>query len=183
MSTGIRQFKTIHDVVAAAKKRTLNVAVSRLPTQTSIGVLALGDATGARFNLIPYGGGNPTYIAVLNGEVDIGAGPMIGVMTLIEKFKILGVFNRKQNLYADVSENAPTINSVFGIDHPGPLHLAGLGRPHRMGRQEPGTVRHAGADRASRRTRRKRSARVTARPAPTAATWSMATARLARNSR
>jgi tripartite-type tricarboxylate transporter receptor subunit TctC len=111
-------YKTIEDVVAAAKKRMLNVAVSRLPTQTSIAALALGEATGARFNLIPYGGGNPTYIAVLNGEVDIGASPMVGVMTLIEKFKVLGVFNRKQNVYADLTDNAPTINSVFGIDIP-----------------------------------------------------------------
>ncbi len=110
--------KTIEDVVAAAKKRTLNVAVSRLPTQTSIAVLALADATGSRYNLIPYGGGNPTYIAVLNGEAEIGAGPMVGVMTLIDKFKILGVFNRKQNVYAALSENAPTVNSVFGIDIP-----------------------------------------------------------------
>jgi tripartite-type tricarboxylate transporter receptor subunit TctC len=111
-------FKTIEDVVAAAKKRTLNVAVSRIPTQTSIAVLALADATGSRYNLIPYGGGNPTYIAVLNGEAEIGAGPMVGVMTLIEKFRILGVFNRKQNVYAKLSENAPTVNSVFGIDIP-----------------------------------------------------------------
>ena len=118
MSGANSPFKTIQDVVNAAKKRVLNVAVSRIPTQTSIAVLALGDATGSRYNLIPYGGGNPTYIAVLNGEVDIGASPMIGVMTLMEKFKILGVFNRKQNLYADVSENAPTVNSVFGTDIP-----------------------------------------------------------------
>ena len=111
-------YKTIEDVVAAGKKRMLNVAVSRLPTQTSIATLALGEATGARFNLIPYGGGNPTYIAVLNGEVDIGASPMVGVMTLIEKFKVLGVFNRKQNVYADLTENAPIVNKVFGIDIP-----------------------------------------------------------------
>jgi tripartite-type tricarboxylate transporter receptor subunit TctC len=111
-------YKTIEDVVAAGKKRMLNVAVSRLPTQTSIATLALGEATGARFNLIPYGGGNPTYIAVLNGEVDIGASPMVGVMTLIEKFKVLGVFNRQKNVYADLTENAPTVNKVFGIDIP-----------------------------------------------------------------
>jgi tripartite-type tricarboxylate transporter receptor subunit TctC len=111
-------FKTIQDVVAAAKKRTLNVAVSRIPTQTSIAVLSLADATGSTFNLIPYGGGNPTYIAVLNGEVDVGAGPMVGVMTLIEKFKVLGVFNRKRNIYAGLTENAPTVNAVFGIDIP-----------------------------------------------------------------
>ena len=111
-------FKTIEEVVTAAKKRTLNVSVSRLPTQTSIGVLALAEATGTQFNLIPYGGGNPSYIAVLNGEVDIGAGPMVGVMTLIDKFKVLGVFNRKQNVYADLTEDAPTINKTFGIDLP-----------------------------------------------------------------
>jgi tripartite-type tricarboxylate transporter receptor subunit TctC len=111
-------FKTIQEVVNAAKKRVLNCSVSRLPTQTSIGVLALGEATESRYNLIPYGGGNPSYIAVLNGEVDIGAGPMVGVMTLAEKFKILGVFNRKQNVYAALSENAPTINSVFQINIP-----------------------------------------------------------------
>ena len=111
-------YKTIEDVVAAGKKRMLNVAVSRLPTQTSIATLALGEATGARFNLIPYGGGNPTYIAVMNGEVDIGASPMVGVMTLIEKFKVLGVFNRKENVYADLTEDAPIVNKVFGIDIP-----------------------------------------------------------------
>ncbi|MCC6891033.1 MAG: hypothetical protein IT536_21095 [Hyphomicrobiales bacterium] len=111
-------FRTIEELVAAARKRTLNVAVSRLPTQTSIAVLALAEATGSRYNLIPYGGGNPTYIAVLNGEAEVGAGPMVGVMTLIDKFRILGVFNRKQNVYAGLSENAPTVNSVFGIDIP-----------------------------------------------------------------
>jgi len=110
--------KSIEQVVDAAKKRALNVAVSRIPHPCSIGLLALGEATKSRYNLIPYGGGNPTYIAVLNGEVDIGASPMVGVMTLIEKFKVLGVFNRKQNVYADLTENAPTINSVFGIDIP-----------------------------------------------------------------
>jgi tripartite-type tricarboxylate transporter receptor subunit TctC len=111
-------FKTIQQVIEAAKKKTLNVSVSRLPTQTSIGVLALAEATGARFNLIPYGGGNPSYIAVLNGEVDVGAGPMVGVMTLRDKFKVLGVFNRKENRYAELSENAPTMNAVFGTNIP-----------------------------------------------------------------
>jgi hypothetical protein len=43
---------------------------------------------------------------------------MVGVMTLIEKFRILGVFNRKQNVYAALTEDAPTVNKVFGIDIP-----------------------------------------------------------------
>ncbi|MGH6769913.1 MAG: Bug family tripartite tricarboxylate transporter substrate binding protein [Xanthobacteraceae bacterium] len=111
-------FKTAKQVVDAAKKKTLNVGVSRIPHPASIALLALGEATGSTYNLIPYGGGNPTYIAVLNGEVDIGALPISGVIALKDKFKVLGVFNRKENRYAALSENAPTINSVFGVNVP-----------------------------------------------------------------
>src|SRR5919108_6238139 len=53
-------FKRIEDLVEEAKKRVVNVAVSRLPHPASIGILALGSATKAKFNLVPYGGGNPT---------------------------------------------------------------------------------------------------------------------------
>ena len=55
---------------------------------------------------------------ILNGEADIGALPMTGVLTLSEKFKVLGVFNRTKNNFADLSENAPLINKVFGTDIP-----------------------------------------------------------------
>ncbi len=55
-------FKRIEDLVAEAKKRAVNVAVSRLPHPASIGMLALGNAQKARFNLVPYGGGNPTMV-------------------------------------------------------------------------------------------------------------------------
>jgi tripartite-type tricarboxylate transporter receptor subunit TctC len=112
------QFKDIKQVVDAAKKKTINVAVSRIPHPASIGVLALGEATGGSFNLIPYGGGNPTYIAMLSGETDVGALPISGVLALKDKFRVLGVFNRKENRYAKLSENAPTINSVFKTSIP-----------------------------------------------------------------
>ena len=63
--------------------------------------------------LIPYGGGNPTNVAVINGEADIGALPIAGVVRLPEKLKVLGVFNRTENLFAGLTENAPTINSAI----------------------------------------------------------------------
>jgi hypothetical protein len=40
------------------------------------------------------------------------------VLTLSEKFKVLGVFNRTKNNFADLSENAPLINKVFGTNIP-----------------------------------------------------------------
>ncbi len=111
------KFKRIEDVVAEAKKRTVNVAVSRLPHPASIGLLALGVATGAKFNLVPYGGGNPTSIAVLNGEADCGALPIAGVITQKDTLKVLGIFNDHHKM-AKYSENAPAINKVFGTKIP-----------------------------------------------------------------
>jgi hypothetical protein len=110
-------FKRVEDLVAEAKKRSINVAVSRLPHPASIGMLALGAALKAKFNLVPYGGGNPTSVAVLNGEVDCGALPIAGVITQKDQMRVLGVFN-DENKMAKYSENAPAINAVFGTKLP-----------------------------------------------------------------
>ena len=110
-------FKKIEDVVAEAKKRVLNTATSRIPHPASIGILQLGRETNSRYNLIPFGGGNPTQIAVLSGEVDIGVLPITGVVRLMDKFRVLGVFN-KSNIFAKETDNAPPINKVLGTKVP-----------------------------------------------------------------
>jgi tripartite-type tricarboxylate transporter receptor subunit TctC len=111
-------FKRIEDVVAEAKRRTVNVAVSRLPHPASIGMLALGNAAKARFNLVPYGGGNPAQVAVLNGEVDCAALPIAGPTTLGDQVRILAVFNDDASKMAKYSGNAPAVNAVFGTRLP-----------------------------------------------------------------
>jgi tripartite-type tricarboxylate transporter receptor subunit TctC len=113
-------FRRIEDVVDAAKKRAVNVAVTRLPHPASIGMLALGSAVKARFNLVPYGGGNPATVAVMNGEVDCGAQPVAGIVTLGEQMRILGVFN-DDNKLGRYTNNAPPVNKVFGTKIP-PLY-------------------------------------------------------------
>lgn len=110
-------FKRIEDLVAEAKKRTVTVATSRLPHPGSIGVLALGDATGAKFNLVPYGGGNPTMVATLNGEVDAGVLPVAEPIKIGDKVRVLTVFN-ETNLLADKTGDAPPVNKVFGTKIP-----------------------------------------------------------------
>jgi tripartite-type tricarboxylate transporter receptor subunit TctC len=111
------KFQRIEDLVAEAKKRTVNVAVSRLPHPASIGVLALGSATGARFNLVPYGGGNPTSVAVLNGEADCGALPIAGVVAQKDTLKVVGIFNDDHKM-GGYTDNAPAVNKVFGTKIP-----------------------------------------------------------------
>jgi tripartite-type tricarboxylate transporter receptor subunit TctC len=110
-------FKRIEDVVAEGKKRRLNVATSRIPHPASIGILSLGKETKSQFNLVPFGGGNPTQVAVINGEVDLGVLPIAGIVRLKDQFRILGVFN-KENILKEQSGNAPPINAVFGTRIP-----------------------------------------------------------------
>jgi tripartite-type tricarboxylate transporter receptor subunit TctC len=109
--------RRLEDLAAEGKKRTVNVAVSRLPHPASIGMLALGKAIKARFNLVPYGGGNPTQVAVLNGEADCGALPLAGVVALGDQVRVLGVFNDDFKL-GSYANNAPPVNKVFGTDLP-----------------------------------------------------------------
>ena len=110
-------FRRIEDVVAEGKRRTVSVAVSRLPHPASIGMLALGDATKAKFNLVPYAGGNATSVAVMNGEVDCGALPIAGVVAIGDQMRILGVFN-DDNKMGRYTNNAPSVNAVFGTRIP-----------------------------------------------------------------
>lgn len=114
-------FKRLEDLVTEGRKRAVNVAVSRLPHPASIGMLALGNATKARFNLVPYGGGNPTSVAVMNGEADAGALPIAGVAALGDQMRILGIFNDDAAKMAKYSGNAPSVNKVFGTKIP-PLY-------------------------------------------------------------
>jgi tripartite-type tricarboxylate transporter receptor subunit TctC len=110
-------FKTIEDLVAEGKKRTITMSVSRLPHPACIGTLALAEATGAKFNLIPYGGGNPTVVAALTGEVDASVLPMANPISAGEQARILCVFSPK-NLVPEKSNNAPPVNDVFGTKIP-----------------------------------------------------------------
>jgi len=110
-------FKTIEDLINEAKKRTVNLSCSRLPHPCSIGVLSLGEATGAKLNLIPYGGGNPTMVALLTGEVDACTLPMANGVSVGDQVRFLGVFSKKNPLPGR-TKNAPPVNDVFGTKIP-----------------------------------------------------------------
>jgi tripartite-type tricarboxylate transporter receptor subunit TctC len=110
-------FKRLEDLVSEAKKRAVTVAVSRLPHPASIGMLALGAAVKARFNLVPFGGGNPTMVSVMSGETDCGALPIAGVVSQSDRMRVLGVFNDDYKL-AKYTDNAPSVNKALGTKLP-----------------------------------------------------------------
>jgi tripartite-type tricarboxylate transporter receptor subunit TctC len=109
--------KSIEQLVSEGKKRTVTIAVSRLPHPASIGMMALGEATGAKFNLIPYGGGGPSSRAGLSGETDAVALPIAQPVKLGGEARTLGVFAKKNPVPAETN-NAPVVNAVFGTKIP-----------------------------------------------------------------
>ncbi len=110
-------FKTIDDVVAEGKKRTLNVSTSRLAHPASVGLLALGEHTGAQFNLIPLSGGKNTIAGVVTGEMDLGTLTSGSVAAKGDALRTLLVFN-DENVAGERLNNAPTMNQHFGTSLP-----------------------------------------------------------------
>lgn len=111
------KIKSIEQLVDEGKKRTVNIAVSRLPHPATIGSLSLAEAKGAKFNIVPYGGGGPSARAALSGEVDAVALPIAQPIKFGHKARTLVVFADK-NPVPEFTNNAPTVNDVFGTKIP-----------------------------------------------------------------
>ena len=111
------KFKTIDDIVAAGKKRKLNVGTSRMAHPASIGILALGEKTGAKFNLIPLSGGKNTIAGAVTGEMDFSVLTSGSVAARGKAVRTLLVFDDKNKL-GERLNNAPTINDHYGTKLP-----------------------------------------------------------------
>ena len=111
------KFKHIDEIVAEGKKRTMNVGVSRLAHPATLGALALGRHTGARFNVIPLSGGKNTRAGVATGEMDFGALPSGGIARRGKNFKILAIFDN-ENPIPDKIKDAVLVNKHFGMNLP-----------------------------------------------------------------
>jgi tripartite-type tricarboxylate transporter receptor subunit TctC len=109
--------QSLQQLVDEGKKRPVTVSTSRLPHPGSLGVLSLGEATGADLKLVPYGGGNPTAMAAITMEVDASVLPFANPIALGDQVRILGVFASK-NVAPDMSGNAPTVNEALGTSIP-----------------------------------------------------------------
>ncbi|MCG6904865.1 MAG: hypothetical protein LJE68_19505 [Rhodobacter sp.] len=108
--------KTLDDVIAAGKTRRLNVGTSRMAHPASIGLLALGEETGADFNLIPLSGGKNTIAGAVTGEVDFSVLTSGSVIAAGEAVKTLLVFG--ENRVGAALNDAPSMNDVYGTDLP-----------------------------------------------------------------
>lgn len=65
------EFETMEDFVAAAKEDKVTISASGPPN--NIALFQLAEATGGKFDWIPYPSGNDSAVALLSGEVDATA--------------------------------------------------------------------------------------------------------------
>ena len=108
--------KSVDDVVAEGKKRTLTVATSRLAHPASLGMLVLASKTGMKVNLVPVSGGKNTRNAVLTGELDLGVLPVSSAMGR-KGLTVLGLFDER-NVVPDKAPGAVLINPEYKLGIP-----------------------------------------------------------------
>ncbi|MEM9781041.1 MAG: tripartite tricarboxylate transporter substrate-binding protein [Pseudomonadota bacterium] len=118
-------FQSIEDIVAEAKKRPLNVGTSRLAHPASIGILSLGEKTGAQFNLIPLSGGKNTVAGAVTGEVDFSVLTSGSVISAGEAVRTVLVF--AENRVGERLNDAPSINDAYDMDLPEMLSSRAFG--------------------------------------------------------
>lgn len=110
------KMQTLDDIIAEGKKRKLNVGTSRMAHPASIGTLALAEATGAQFNLIPLSGGKNTVAGAVTGEVDFSVLTSGSVIAAGDAVKTLMVFG--ENRVGERLNDAPSMNDAVGTDLP-----------------------------------------------------------------
>ena len=108
--------KTVDDVIATGKAKTLTVATSRLAHPASLGMLVLARKTGMKVNLIPLSGGKNTRNGVLTKEVDLGVLPASSAMGR-KGLSVIGLFD-EQNVVPDRIPNAVLINTQYELGIP-----------------------------------------------------------------
>ena len=108
--------KTLEDVIAEGKKRSLTIATSRLAHPASLGMLVLANKMGMKVNLVPMSGGKNTRNGVLTGELDLGVLPATTAMGR-KGIKVLGLFDEK-NLVPEKMPGAVLINPEYQLGIP-----------------------------------------------------------------
>lgn len=117
--------QSMEQIIDEGKKRTLTVGTSRMAHPASIGLLALGEQTGASFNLIPLSGGKNTVAGAVTGEVDFSVLTSGSVISAGESVKTLLVFG--ENRVGAPLNDAPNINDAFSMDLPEMLSSRAFG--------------------------------------------------------
>ncbi len=106
-------FKSIKDVIAAAKKKKTVFALSSWASSENLTIHQLMKQTGAKFQVIPIGGGGDLVTAVLGGHVPVGLGKVSNIAKGGDRVRVLAVA-QPTNPVKEMTNNAPPLDATLG---------------------------------------------------------------------
>jgi tripartite-type tricarboxylate transporter receptor subunit TctC len=120
------KYPTLQDLVNAAKADPGKITVA-VGTVASDGkaVVALENAAGVKFNIVPFGGGTEANNALLGGKAPVAESSVFNSLSLKGKVKVIGVL-ADTNPIPDQTDNAPTAKTALSVDLPPQVNNYGL---------------------------------------------------------
>ncbi|RFU71387.1 tripartite tricarboxylate transporter substrate binding protein [Peribacillus saganii] len=122
------KWKDLKELIEYAKTQppgTISASVSFRTSNNFLALKQLEKATGVEFNIIPYGGGNESRLALLSGEVDLTHAGAFNSINMADETRVIGI-QQPSNDWPNVTDNAKTINEQLGIEIPDNSSTYGL---------------------------------------------------------
>jgi tripartite-type tricarboxylate transporter receptor subunit TctC len=114
------QWKTMKDLIQYAKSQppeSISFGLTNLTTADNIILHMIEQNEGIKFNFVPFQGGNAARMALAGQHVDAMMASFFGSQSIWEYTRVLAVVQEK-NLWADLTDNAPTLNEALGYQLP-----------------------------------------------------------------
>ncbi|MFC7157772.1 Bug family tripartite tricarboxylate transporter substrate binding protein [Halomarina halobia] len=111
------RFDTVEDVFNYAKQNPgeLKVSTSGPYNQNVLGLALLQEATGAKFNIVPYDGGSASRGALVKREVDLVHANVFNSLGTADSTRVLAV-HADENKWGQLTDDAPTFSDALGFD-------------------------------------------------------------------
>ncbi len=131
-------WNTLQDLITYAKQNPGKVTFgqSSLTATGSLTLYALEEAAGIDLNIISFGGGNQSRLALAGKHTDATFTGLFSSQNISEYVKVLAV-GQEKNLWKKLTNNAPTINDALKIKIPNALDSISLFVPAGFAKQYP----------------------------------------------
>jgi tripartite-type tricarboxylate transporter receptor subunit TctC len=107
------RFKTLKDVIEAAKTKPLTLSISFWQSPENLQIHQVMDTTGAKFEIIPIPSSTELVTQVMGGHIDIGYSKVAIVERAGDQVRTIAI-PMATNPVPAITDNAPTVDEVVG---------------------------------------------------------------------
>lgn len=110
-------WETMADLIDDALERPgeIRASVAFYTNNNFLGILDIMQATGAEFNVVPFGGGAEARNALLGGEVDFTHAGVFNSRNVEEGTRVIGI-HQEANNWPDITDDAAPLNEQLGTE-------------------------------------------------------------------